>query len=283
MIGKELDTGAPNTWCPGCGNFSILNAMRAVLAELDHSQPDLSRTVLVAGIGCHAKIADYVNVNSFYSIHGRATPAAEGIKIGDPDLRVICHAGDGDAYGEGLEHLIFAAKRNVDMTMIVHDNRVYGLTTGQYTPTSPLGFRGRSTPAGSIELPLNPLALMLTSGATFVARGYSHGIENLKEIFRAAIAHKGFSFIDVLQVCVTYFNQYEEYTARTYALENHDATDYDLAVKRAREWDYNSAARIPLGIFYEGDAPVFEVNPSEAGRTPDETRDALDKLLASYR
>jgi 2-oxoglutarate/2-oxoacid ferredoxin oxidoreductase subunit beta len=282
MIGQDLGTGAPNTWCPGCGNFAILNAMKAVLAELDGQEPDLSRTVLVAGIGCHAKIADYINVNSFYSIHGRATPAAEGIKIGDPGLRVICHAGDGDAYGEGLEHLMFAAKRNIDMTMIVHDNRVYGLTTGQYTPTSPLGFKGRSTPAGSIERPFNPLELMLTGGATFVARGYSHGIENLKNIFRAAIAHKGFSFVDVLQVCVTYFNQYDYYTEHAYELDGHDPSDYEEAVRRAREWDYNGLSPIPLGVFYQHDAPLFELKPSTVAREPADTQAALNRLLKRY-
>lgn len=282
MIGKELGTDTPNTWCPGCGNFAILNAMKTVLAELAVAEPDLSRTVLVSGIGCHAKIADYINVNSFYSIHGRATPAAEGIKIGDPGLRVISHAGDGDAYGEGLEHLLFAAKRNIDMTMIVHDNRVYGLTTGQYTPTSPLGFKGRSTPAGSIEMPFNPLELMLAGGATFVARGYSHGIESLKDIFRAAIAHKGFSFVDVLQVCVTFFNQYEYYTAHTYELEDHDPADFDAAFRRAREWDYNSLSPIALGVFYQHRAPVFEIKPTDVGRAPADTDAALMNLLAEY-
>lgn len=254
---KDLGTYAENTWCPGCGNFAILNAAKSVLAELANEGLSLEKTVLVSGIGCHAKIVDYINVNSFYSIHGRATPAAEGIKIGDPGLTVVCFAGDGDAYGEGLEHLLFAAKRNIDVTMIIHDNRVYGLTTGQYTPTSPQGFKGRSTPRGSLERPINPVELLLASGATFIARGYSHGLEQLKSIFKEAILHKGFSVIDVLQVCVTFFNQYDYYTERVYELEGHDAGDFDSAMRKAREWDYNSDAPIALGVFYKKDAPVF--------------------------
>ncbi|TAM43107.1 2-oxoacid:ferredoxin oxidoreductase subunit beta, partial [bacterium] len=176
----NLGTSAPNTWCPGCGNFAILSAVKAVLGELNAEGLPLENIVLVSGIGCHGKIVDYINLNSFYSLHGRATPAAEGIKLADPKTKVIVFSGDGDAYGEGIEHLIFAAKRNIDITMIIHNNRVYGLTTGQYTPTSPLGFKGRSTPAGTLERPLNPLEVMLASGATFIGRGTSHGIELLK-------------------------------------------------------------------------------------------------------
>jgi 2-oxoglutarate ferredoxin oxidoreductase subunit beta len=265
MLGKDLGTTAPNTWCPGCGNFAILSAAKSVLAEMFNEGQPREKTVLVSGIGCHGKIVDYIDVNSFYSIHGRETPAAEGIKIGDPEATVICFAGDGDAYGEGLEHLLFAAKRNIDVTMIIHDNRVYGLTTGQYTPTSPLGFKGRSTPTGSIEMPINPLELLLAAGATFVGREYSHGLDQLKETFRAAIAHKGFSVIDVLQVCATFFNKYDYYTERVYRLEDHDAGDYLAAQTMAREWDYNSDGPIALGIFYRADKPVFSVPAAGAG------------------
>jgi len=255
---KNLNTTAENTWCPGCGNFAILTAIKAVLKSLSEEGLPLENVVMVSGIGCHAKIADYVNVNSFYSLHGRVFPPAEAIKISDPGIKVVCHSGDGDAYGEGLEHLIFAAKRNIDITAIIHNNRVYGLTTGQYTPTSPLGFSGRSTPGGTRELPMNPLELMLASGATFIARGTSNGLDLLKKIFREAILHRGFSFVDVLQVCVTYFNMYEYYNSRVYEMDDHDPDDFDRAMKRAREWDYNTDAKIPLGIFYKKDSPSFE-------------------------
>jgi 2-oxoglutarate ferredoxin oxidoreductase subunit beta len=255
---RNLITDAQNTWCPGCGNFSIQFTLKAVLEGLEKEGFPLERVVLVTGIGCHAKMSDYLAINSFYSIHGRTLPAAIGIRLANPELKVICCAGDGDAYAEGLDHLIFAAKRNVDVTMIVHDNRVYGLTTGQYTPTSPLGFRGRSTPAGTSELPINPLELMLASGATFVARGYTRQMDQLRDLVRAGIDHPGFAFIDTLQICATYYNMTEYYKPRVYRLEGHDSSDFDAAMTKAREWDYNEDAPIGLGLFYRKEAPIFE-------------------------
>ncbi|MEK6714936.1 MAG: thiamine pyrophosphate-dependent enzyme [Candidatus Omnitrophota bacterium] len=255
---RELGTYAKNSWCPGCGNFAILNAVKTVLREIfEGGECPSENIVLVSGIGCHAKIVDYLNINSFYSIHGRVTPVAEAIKIAKGHLKVIGFAGDGDAYGEGLEHLIFAAKRNIDITMLIHNNRVYGLTTGQYTPTSPLGFRGRSTPSGTNELPINPLELMLASGATFIARGYSNRMDLLKDVIKEAIMHKGFSLVDVLQVCVTFFNLYDYYNQKVYALKQHNFSDYNEALKKIREWDYNTDAPVALGVFYKKDSPVF--------------------------
>jgi len=259
MNPRDLATDAANTWCPGCGNFSILGAMRTVLSQLDGEGYPLENVVLVSGIGCHAKIVDYLNVNSFYSLHGRTIPVATAIKIANPDLKVICFSGDGDSLAEGLDHLIFAAKRNIDITLILHDNRVYGLTTGQYTPTSPSGFRGRSTPDGTVEKPLNPLELMLACGATYIARGYSHGIEQLQQLFKEAILHRGFSLVDVLQVCVSYHNLYESYNKWTYPLEGNDKSSFDQACTIARSWNYDrSDVPIPLGCFYRIDAPCFD-------------------------
>jgi len=258
MGNVNLATYAKNTWCPGCGNFAILNSIKAVMSAMVEEGTLAENIVIVSGIGCHAKIVDYINVNSFYSIHGRVVPVCEAIKIANPDLKVIGFAGDGDCYGEGLEHLIFAAKRNIDITMIIHNNRVYGLTTGQYTPTSPLGFKGRSTPSGTKELPINPLELMMASNASFIARGYSHGIELLKKIFKEAIMHKGFSLVDVLQVCVTFYNMYEYYNSSVYELKDHNPEDYDASMKKIKEWDYNSDSKIPVGIFYKRQAPGFE-------------------------
>lgn len=254
----NLGTYAQNTWCPGCGNFAIMNAIKSVLTQLHSEGQPLENVVLVTGIGCHGKIADYINVNSFYSIHGRTVPAAEGIKLANPGLKVICCAGDGDAYGEGMEHLIFAAKRNIDITMVIHNNRVYGLTTGQYTPTSPLGFRGRSTPRGTAESPLNPLEIMATAGATYLARGTSHGIELLKHVIKEAILHKGFSLVDVLQVCVTYYNMYEYYDKRVYELKEHNPGDYDSSIAKIREWDYDKDSPIALGVLYKKESPTFD-------------------------
>jgi 2-oxoglutarate ferredoxin oxidoreductase subunit beta len=272
MSALNLATYAQNTWCPGCGNFAIMNAIKTVLAELNAEGLPMENVVLLSGIGCHAKIADYLNVNSFYSLHGRVVPAAEGIKLANPNLKVIGFAGDGDAYGEGIEHLVFAAKRNIDITMIIHNNRVYGLTTGQYTPTSPLGFRGRSTPRGTAEAPINPLEVMLASGATYLARGTSHGIELLKKIFKEAILHKGFSLVDCLQVCVTYYNMYEYYDKHVYELKDHDARDYNQALSKIREWDYNKESAIALGAFYKKEASSFEekfLSPKKEARDRD--------------
>jgi 2-oxoglutarate ferredoxin oxidoreductase subunit beta len=259
MNPKDLATTAKNTWCRGCGNFSILSAIKSVLAELNGEGLPVENVVLVSGIGCHAKIVDYMNVNSFYSIHGRTLPVATAIKLANPDLKVICFSGDGGSLAEGLDHLVFAAKRNIDITMILHNNRVYGLTTGQYTPTSPQGFKGKSTPTGSVEHPMNPAELMLVSGASYIARGYTHGIEQLQKIFREAILHKGFSFVDVLQVCVSYNNLYDSYNKWTYTVERNNAGDFDEAYKIINSWNYDqSEAPIPLGKFYQIDVPRFE-------------------------
>lgn len=275
----NLGTQAVNTWCIGCGNFAILGAIKAVFQSLAEEGMGLENVVMVSGIGCHAKIVDYINVNSFYSIHGRATPAAEAIKLTKPNLKVIVFAGDGDAYGEGIEHLIFAAKRNIDITMIIHNNRVYGLTTGQYTPTSPLGFKGRSTPFGTKELPINPLEVMLSCGATFLARGTSHGIELLKKIFKEAIMHKGFSLVDVLQVCVTYNNLYEYYDKRVYELTDHDSSNHMDAYEKIREWNYNNDGKIPLGVLYRKNAPTFD----EQFKTEEKALDRESKIREYLR
>lgn len=254
---RNLITPVQNTWCPGCGNFSIQHTLKDILAGREKEGRSLDDVVLVSGIGCHAKIADYLDINSVYTLHGRTIPVATGLKLANPDLTVICCAGDGDAYAEGLDHLIFAAKRNIDLTMIVHNNRVYGLTTGQYTPTSPLGFKGKSTPAGTAEYPFNPLELMLASGATYIARGYTRKMPQLGELIRQGIAHKGFAFIDVLQICASFFNMTDYYQSRIYDLAGHDAHDFGAACAKAKEWDYNRDAPISLGVFYEQVLPTF--------------------------
>ncbi|MDI9632574.1 MAG: thiamine pyrophosphate-dependent enzyme [Methanolinea sp.] len=283
MTEQKLVTPAQNTWCPGCGNFVIQFALRDALRAAIERGTDPDSIVLVTGIGCHAKMADYLAVNSFYAIHGRTVPVATGIKMANPDLSVICCAGDGDAYAEGLDHLVFSAKRNSDITVIVHNNRVYGLTTGQYTPTSPYGFRGRSTPAGTVEPPLNPLALMLSSGATFVARGCTRRKKDLEGIFSEAMEHRGFAFVDVLQVCATYFNAADVYDRFVYPLEGHDTGDFAAAFRKAREWDYTSEGPIATGIFYRASRPTLEetMKPvSRAGKVPAET---IAKILEARK
>jgi 2-oxoglutarate ferredoxin oxidoreductase subunit beta len=258
MNGSELISRAKNTWCPGCGNFVIQHAIKDVLTELDRDGIPLENIVLVTGIGQHGKLFDFMNINGFYSLHGRTIPVATGIRLSNPGLKVICIAGDGDCYAEGLDHLIFAAKRNLDITVLVHDNRVYGLTTGQYTPTSPFGFRGRSTPDGEHEYPINPLELMLTSGATFIGRGYTRKAEQLRYLIREALMHRGFSFIDILQICATYNDLTEYYNTRIYDWKEDNTGDYKDAYEKAREWDYNTDARIGLGVLYRRNAATFE-------------------------
>jgi 2-oxoglutarate ferredoxin oxidoreductase subunit beta len=194
---------------------------------------------------------------------------------------VICCSGDGDSYAEGLDHLIFAAKRNIDITVIVHNNRVYGLTTGQYTPTSPLGFKGKSTPMGTAEYPFNPLELMLASGATYVARGYTKKMDQLKHLIRVGIIHKGFSFIDVLQICATFFPLAEYYTPRAYDLVGHDPGNFETACAKVREWDYNRDAPIALGVFYESQHPAFDTRMAPREITFEDQEQAIRDFLAA--
>lgn len=247
----DLKTSAENTWCPGCGNFGILNAVKKAVRILE--EEGISRDIMAisAGIGCHAKIFDYLALSGLYSIHGRAAATIQGMKIAHPGLKVIAFAGDGDAYGEGIAHLIFAAKRNADITVVVHNNGVYGLTTGQFTPTSKKGFKGPSTPRGSVEEPLNPLTLMLEAGATFVARGYPGKITHLASLIVKALQHKGFSFIDVLQPCVTFNNTYDLYNERVEILEEIPET-YEAAILEARKRE-----TLPIGVFYEILKPIY--------------------------
>jgi 2-oxoglutarate ferredoxin oxidoreductase subunit beta len=282
-MGRQLITDAQNTWCPGCGNFAIQHTLKNILNDMEKAGKSLDDVVLVTGIGCHAKMADYLNINSFYSLHGRTVPVATGIKLANPDLTVICCSGDGDSYAEGLDHLIFAAKRNIDITVIIHNNRVYGLTTGQYTPTSPLGFRGKSTPAGTQELPFNPIELMLASGATYVARGYTKKMDLLTTLIREGIAHKGFAFVDVLQICATFFPAADYYTPRVYELTDHDRTSFEAACVKGREWNYNSDVRIALGTFFERSLPCFEEKMAVPAKESGERDRAVMNLLESRR
>jgi 2-oxoglutarate ferredoxin oxidoreductase subunit beta len=267
MAKDDLSTYAENTWCKGCGNFAILNAFKKAVRNLEKKGISRDKIIISSGIGCHAKIFDYLKLNGIYSIHGRSMTTIQGIKLANPDLKTVTFAGDGDAYGEGLAHMIFAAKRNADITVIVHDNAVYGLTTGQFTPTSKKGFKGRSTPHGSVEEPINPLVLMLEAGATYVARGYSGKLQHLAKIIEKGIEHNGFSFIEVLQPCVSFNNTYQLYNdlvsiiddelyETKEILNNKDPESsrpsFDEALKIARDFD-----KLSLGILYQIEKPTF--------------------------
>lgn len=240
-----------NSWCPGCGNFGIQNALKEAILKIGKE-----KTVLVTGIGCHGKMADYLDVNTFYSLHGRAIPTAAGVKIGNENLEVICCVGDGDAYSEGIAHLIHSAKRNSNITVIVHDNHAFSLTVKQATSTSPRGFKGTTTPKGSIEDPLNPLEMMLSAQATFVARGYAGKPDHLQNLILEGVKHQGFSFIEVLQPCIAWYNTYPLYNERVYEIEG--GFSYEEALKKVREWDYNSEEKIALGVFYKKEKETLE-------------------------
>ncbi len=251
---EDLKTPKTNTWCPGCGNFGILMALKKAVIELGLKREE---AVLVSGIGCHGKIVNYVNVNGFHGIHGRVLPTATGIKLSNPKLTVVGCAGDADQYSEGWGHFVHAIRRNIDMTLIVHDNMVFGLTTGQATSTSQHGFKSKSTPFGVIPPMLNPLAHALVSNATFVARGFSGDMFHLKGLIVEAIKHRGFALLDVFQPCVSfnYLNTYDWFSKRVYKLEeeNHDVTDRKKALEKALEW----GDRIPIGILYNKERPTY--------------------------
>ena len=256
---EELDTKKERTWCPGCTNNAILQAVKKAIVNLvNKKRVELKNIVAVTGIGCHAKVYDYLNVNGFYALHGRVLPVMLGIKIANPQLTVLGFGGDGDTYAEGIAHFVHACRYNVDATMIVHDNQVFALTTGQATPTSEKGFKAKSVPSGVREKPLNPIVLALLNGATFVARGFALEINHLTKLIEEAIAHKGFSFIDVLQPCLVYHdhNTISYFKQHIYKLKG--VRSYEEAVKKAMEWNYCFDGKIPIGIFYKINKPIYE-------------------------
>ena len=257
----KLETYAENTWCPGCSNFGILTALKEAIFSLIAEGIPKENIVIVSEIGCGSKIIDYLNLNSFSSLHGRPIISAEGIKLGNPNLKLIVCAGDGGIYNEGIAHLIHAAKRNSDITVLVHNNRTFALTTGQFTATSPRGFKGKSTPEGSVEQPINPLKLVLASNGTFIARGYALKPSHLKDLIIKAVKHPGFSFVDILQPCISFFDTTSFYNQRVYEMKEKDLDSQKEALKKIEEWDYsenNDNKKIPIGIFYKVQKPTYE-------------------------
>ncbi len=241
-------------WCPGCGNFQIREALVRALAALDLPP---HRVVLVTGIGQAAKIVHYLRVNGFNGLHGRTIAAAAGLKMVRPDLVVIAESGDGDLYGEGGNHLIHNIRRNVDITVIVHDNRVYGLTKGQASPTAPPGYTTRAQPFGVLSRPFNPLALALALGAGFVAQAFSGDVERTSHIIAAAIRHRGFALVNVLHPCPSWnrVQTFAWYKERIRAIgEEHDPTDFTKAMHLA----FSDQEDIPVGILYAVEEPTFE-------------------------
>ncbi len=259
----NLSTPTKITWCPGCWNFQILAGVKNYLEKQIKTEEDRKNYAIATGIGCHAKIFDYVNLNGINTLHGRVLPTALGMKIANPKLNVIGFSGDGDAYAEGMEHLIHAARYNADIKYLVHNNQVFALTVGQPTPTTEIGFRDKTTPHGVKLKPINPIKIMLASGATFVARVYAD-VKQIEEILSEAFKHKGFAFIEVIQPCLI-FHPDKDYKNYTYLLKDkkHDETDFIEAMKRAQEFDYSTPTKntkIPLGIFYQERRDTFEEN-----------------------
>ncbi len=262
---SDFNTSRRPTWCTGCGNFAIWNAMKKTFVKLSLYPHQI---LIVYGIGCSGNGVNFLKSYSFHSLHGRTLPVATGAKIASHKMAVIAVSGDGDGMGIGGNHFIHTCRRNINITNIMHDNRVYGLTTGQTSPTSNSGFRSRSTPSGVLEMPVNPLSLALAAGATFVARGFSGDIAQLGEIMRKAIKHRGFSFIDVLQPCVTFnrVNTYDYYREKAYridSIKNYDRTDLEHAFKRALEEE-----KLPTGIFYQVQKPIYEDGLKQIDRKP---------------
>ena len=277
---ENLKTNAEITWCPGCGNFGIFTALRNAIPKLEAKGINREEIVITAGIGCHAKIFDYLNLSGLYGLHGRNSSNAEGIKIANPNLKVITFSGDGNGLGEGLAHTIFAAKRNQDITMILHNNGVYALTTGQFSPLTDKGWKGPTTPGGSFEVPFNAISLLIEVGATFVARSYAGDIKHLTKTLIRAIEHEGFSFIEVLQPAMPY-HKWEEYK---------DKIEYLKKEPMSREEALNIARnshRFTIGIFYQDTREVYHkslygsLNPVKDSLSRDKRLEKINEILKS--
>lgn len=249
------ETDFDNEWCPGCGNFGILGAMKDALAALGIAPQDV---LAISGIGQAAKTPHFLRSNTFHSLHGRALPVATGAKLANRDLTIIVNSGDGDCYGEGGNHFIHAIRRNVDLTLLVHNNGIYGLTKGQASPTTPTGRATRIQPHGVTSEPFNSLAVALALGCGFVARGFSGDREHLAGLIQAGIRHRGFSLIDIFQPCVSFnkVNTFGWYKDRVDRLEpSPDPATGDR--QRAQALAGQTGDRLPIGIFYQEEKPTF--------------------------
>ena len=263
---KAFNNANKPTWCPGCGNYSMFEALKRALAELGWEKHEFS---MFWGIGCHGNGADFYDVQGFHALHGRALPPATAFRLTRPDQHVIVEMGDGDGYGLGLGHFVHSLRRNVDITCIAHNNQIYGLTTGQASPTTDHLMRTVSTPGGVLEQPVNPIGIALAEGATFVARGFAGDIPHLTSLYVDALQHRGFALVDVFQPCVTWnkLNTFAWFRDRVYKLEEmgwdiHDRTAaFDLSMTSFHELLCTpEECRVPIGVFYreDEDVPTYE-------------------------
>jgi 2-oxoglutarate/2-oxoacid ferredoxin oxidoreductase subunit beta len=241
-------------WCPGCGNFAILKAVKEALAGAGLAPHEL---LFVSGIGQAAKTPHYLNANVFNGLHGRALPAATGARLANSTLKVVVESGDGCTYGEGGNHFLAAVRRNINLTVLVHDNQVYGLTKGQASPTSDAGFVTKAQPHGVHATPLNPVEMAVAMKASFVARAFSGLHDHLVGVLRRALAHEGFALVDILQPCVSFnkVNTFKWYRERCTPLpDSYDPRDWHQAIETAALW----GERIPIGVIYEDPRPTYE-------------------------
>jgi 2-oxoglutarate/2-oxoacid ferredoxin oxidoreductase subunit beta len=255
MLPKDLRSDDKIAWCPGCGDFGVLTAVTKAITLLGLDPKDV---LLVSGIGQAAKLPHYVRCNCFNGLHGRALPAAAGAKIANKALTVMVTTGDGDCYGEGGNHFVHNVRRNLDITVVVHDNQIYGLTKGQASPTTPAGYVTKVQTKGVALEPVRPLELAIALGCGFVARGFAGETDHLASLIVQGVRHKGFALIDVLQPCVTYnrLNTFAWYRERVYKIDgtSYDPADKAAAYVKAAEW----GDRIPLGVIYKNEKPTYE-------------------------
>ncbi len=259
---KDFKAEVPPDWCPGCGDFGVLNALFQSCAELEIQPHEL---LVVSGIGCSSNLPGFFKSYGVHSLHGRALPVATGAKLANHALTVIATGGDGDGYGIGLNHFIQAMRRNINLTYIVMNNEVYGLTTGQVSPTSETGMKTKTTPHGNLEQMLNPMALALASGCGYVARGFSGQPKHLMKLYQDGIQYPGFALIDVFSPCVTFnkVNTYDWFRKRVYKLEDagHDPADFHAAIEKALEW----GEKIPYGLLYRNPNPCPSLDVQDPG------------------
>jgi 2-oxoglutarate ferredoxin oxidoreductase subunit beta len=253
---KDFEPLVSPDWCPGCGDFGVLKALKEALIQLGIQG---SEVLVVSGIGCSSNLPGFIKAYGVHSLHGRALPVATGAKLANQNLNVVAVGGDGDGYGIGIGHFIHAMRRNLDLTYIVMDNEIYGLTTGQASPTTMLDVNTKTTPRGCAELPINPIALGIVSGATYVARAFSGDPKHMTRVFADGIAHRGFALIDCFSPCITYnkINTYPWFKERVYRLEDgggYDPRNLMGALEKSYEW----GDRIPVGLIYKDDRPIYE-------------------------
>lgn len=272
---KDLKSDVKPIWCPGCGDYGVLNAFYRALVDL-HIPPEM--VVVASGIGCSGRFPAFVNAYGFHGVHGRVLPLATGIKTANPELTVFAMGGDGDAFSIGVGHIPHAARRNVDITYIVMDNSIYGLTKGQPSPTSPLRMTRKASPYGTYDAPLNPLAMVLSYNTSFVARGFSARPRELADLIVRAVQHPGFAFIQVLSPCVVFHNTYAHFKDITRDLpEDHDVTDRLAAMRYALDEE-----TMWLGVYYQVERPVHHAQVQSVKQQASEDGYSLETLLERY-